>query len=94
MFFEQLLISLPFLCLGIVLSALSMMAPQHDLAGLWRAACVAAALAPATVVLEILTPGWSPDGVMAGALVLSLVVSAPLAAAMSLTVAFRLRRAA
>ncbi|MCA3436353.1 MAG: hypothetical protein INF48_03425 [Rhodobacter sp.] len=94
MFFEQLLISLPFLSLAIVLSALSMMAPQHDLAWLWRTAGVAASLAPVTVVLEILTPRWSLDGMMLGALVLSLLGSAPLAAAMSLTVAIRLRRAA
>ena len=82
----------PFLSLAIVLLALSLMAPQHKLSWLWRTACLIAALPP---LLMIVGPSSSSTGgLVLGVVFLSTVVSAPLAAALSLAVAVRLRKVA
>ncbi|MCA3439205.1 MAG: hypothetical protein IOD05_19720 [Rhodobacter sp.] len=81
------LFGVPFLSLGTVLIALSMMAPAHPLSWLWRTLCVVASVPP------ILT-GFLFFGVPFAAFLVSVYLSAPFAAAMSLAVAVRLRRSA
>jgi len=88
------------LALLIVLLALFMMAPQHKLFWLWRTACLVAALPPLLVIVGLLlmTLGLSSpsllDEQMFVPFILSIILSAPFAAAFSLAVAVRLRRAA
>jgi hypothetical protein len=81
----------PSLSLVIVLLALFIMKPQHKLFWLWRSACLVAAFPPLLVILGALR---SDEQLVPGFAALSAVVSAPLAAALSVAVAVRLRRAA
>jgi hypothetical protein len=85
------LFGLPFLSLGIVLISLAMMAPQHRLSWLWRGACLVGALPPFVAGLAMGTATARTGDFLMAAFTVSLVGSAPLAAAMSLAVAFRLR---
>ncbi|MCA3454439.1 MAG: hypothetical protein IOC92_11490 [Rhodobacter sp.] len=84
----------------IVLLALFMMAPQHKLSWLWRTACLVAALPPflSIVGLLLMISGLSSlksfEDLMLVPLIFSTFLSAPFAAAFSLAVAVRLRRAA
>jgi hypothetical protein len=100
-FSEELGVGVLFLSLVIVLLALFMMAPQHKLSWLWRTACLVAALPPLLVIVGLLPMilGLSSapsllDRLMFVPFILSTILSAPLAAALSLAVAARLRRAA
>jgi hypothetical protein len=92
MFKVGLFFFVPFLSLAIVLVALSLMAPQHKFSLLWRTACLIAALPPLLMIAGFLLS--SNEGLVLGVVFLSFVVSAPLAAALSLAVAVRLRKAA
>ena len=100
MFKVGLFFFVPFLSLAIVLVALSLMAPQHKLSWLWRTACLVAALPPllSIVGLFLMISGLSSlmsfDDLMLVPLIFSIFLSAPFAAALSLSVAVRLRRAA
>jgi magnesium-transporting ATPase (P-type) len=91
-----LLLGIPCLSLGIVLLALSTMAPKHKLKWFWRSACVVAALPPLAlpVILSISSLTQLKRFEMFDPLTFSLVVSAPFAATMSVALAVRLRRVA
>jgi hypothetical protein len=87
-----LLLFVPYLSLAIMLSALFMMAPQHKFFWLWRTACLVAAVPPLLlIVMFLLLPS---EGLSWTFTFLSAVASAPIAAALSLAVAVRLRSAA
>ncbi len=89
----QLLIGVPFLSLGIVLSALSTMAPQHRLSWLWRTVCLIAALPPLIVSVPFPNKAGLLDGTLSGVFIVALLLSAPVAATASVAVALRQRRA-
>lgn len=99
-FVPLLALAIVLLALLIVLLALFMMAPQHQLSWLWRTACLVAALPPllAIGVILLIILGLSSlssfEELTTVPLILSIILSAPLAAAFSLAVAVRLRRAA
>jgi hypothetical protein len=93
---EVFLFVVPFLSLGIVLLALSTMAPKQELKWNWRTACVVAALPPLALPVIFLISSLTQLKLfeMFDPLTFSLVVSPPFAAAMSVALAVRLRRAA
>ncbi len=88
MMFVELLFRVPFLSLGIVLCSLSMITPKTNFSEPWQVCCFGAALPPLIVSIS------QVSALSEAAMILSGLVSAPFAAAMSLSVAVRLRRAA